>query len=130
MGRLALRDGLGMMTALGYSGIVLMDIMRKMDMPLEPYFIDTGFHFPETLELMRGIERDWHVKFNILKPSMTEAGLLAENGAAALEVQPRPLLPPHEDRAAAKGSPRKKSLAQRSQARPVRKPGAHRRCRG
>ena len=44
---------IGMFTGFGYGGIVLMDILKESEIFIDVYFIDTGFHFPETLEIAR-----------------------------------------------------------------------------
>jgi phosphoadenosine phosphosulfate reductase len=62
--------GLGLTTALGYSGIVLLDLMRRHIDPVHAYFIDTGCHFPETLELKLRIERAWGVDFTVLRADL------------------------------------------------------------
>lgn len=62
--------GLGLMTALGYSGIVLLDLVRQHIDPVDAYFIDTGRHFPETLELKLRIEKEWGVEFTVLRPEL------------------------------------------------------------
>ena len=61
---------LGIMTALGYSGIVLMDHLRKLNIEFSPYFIDTCFHFQETLNLLKQLEDSWNIKFNVIHPTI------------------------------------------------------------
>ena len=41
---------IGMTTSFQNSGIVLLDMIRKIAFGFPVFFIDTGFHFPETLE--------------------------------------------------------------------------------
>ena len=50
---------LGMTTAFGYSGVYLMYLIRQMDLPIDIYFIDTGYHFPETYEFAEEIKQKW-----------------------------------------------------------------------
>ncbi len=47
MGRAALS------TAFGPGGIVLLDIVHRRQLDVRVHFLDTGFHFPETLELVQ-----------------------------------------------------------------------------
>lgn len=55
-------DRLGMTTAFGYSGIVLMDHIRKLGIDIDIFFIDTGFHFQETLDLAARIRDEWGLR--------------------------------------------------------------------
>ncbi len=81
-------DRLGVMTALGYSGIVLMDLLRQRLPALTAYFIDTGFHFPETLALMDRLEAEWNVRFVRLGPSLRGEQIDSIIGARAWESNP------------------------------------------
>lgn len=58
------KDKLAMTTAFGYSGIVLMSYIKKLIPKLPIYFIDTGYHFEETLKLAEKIKKEW--KLNII----------------------------------------------------------------
>ncbi len=60
-------DGLAMTTAFGYSGIVLMSFVKDTIPELPIYFIDTRFHFEETLKLAAKIKKEW--KLNIINIS-------------------------------------------------------------
>lgn len=60
-------DGLAMTTAFGYSGIVLMSFIKDIIPDLPIYFIDTRFHFEETLKLAEKIKKEW--KLNIINIS-------------------------------------------------------------
>ncbi len=64
-------DRLGFMTALGYSGLVLMDFVRKRRPDMEIFTIDTGHLFPETIELRERLAREWGIRFTVLRPLMT-----------------------------------------------------------
>ncbi|MBD3379458.1 MAG: phosphoadenylyl-sulfate reductase [Candidatus Omnitrophica bacterium] len=55
---------LGMTTGLGYSGMVLMHHIYKLGLDMDLYFIDTGFHFKETLDLLEEVKDRW--KLNIV----------------------------------------------------------------
>ncbi len=57
---------LGMTTGLGYSGMILMHYIYKMGLDIDLYFIDTGYHFPETIELVQRIKDEWGLKINII----------------------------------------------------------------
>ena len=64
-------DRLGFMTALGYSGVVLLHHILKLKPDIEANFIDTGFHFPETLQFLQRLRNEWGVKFVVLRPHMS-----------------------------------------------------------
>jgi len=68
-------DGLGFMTALGYSGLVLMDFVRRRRPDMEIFTIDTGHLFPETIELRERLAREWGIRFTVLRPLMPMAEL-------------------------------------------------------
>lgn len=63
-------DQVGMMTALGYSGVVLMDHVRKIRPGFEVVFVDTGFHFPQTLAFLEDLQQRWELNFNVVQPSL------------------------------------------------------------
>ncbi len=47
---------LGFTTGLGFGGVVLLDLLRRHMPVVEVFFIDTGNHFDETLELLHRLE--------------------------------------------------------------------------
>jgi len=81
-------NGLAMTTAFGYSGIVLMSFIKDIIPDLPIYFIDTRFHFEETLKLAEKIEKEW--KLNIIKISTqyTEEELKEIMGREAYKTNP------------------------------------------
>jgi len=81
-------EGLAMTTAFGYSGIVLMSFVRDTLPELPIYFIDTRYHFEETLKLAEKIKREW--KLNIIKISTqySEGELVEILGEKAYESNP------------------------------------------
>jgi phosphoadenosine phosphosulfate reductase len=81
-------DRLGVMTALGYSGIVLMDLLRRRVDTLTAHFIDTGFHFDETLELLERLESEWNVRFVRLQPSLARKEIESIIGERAWKTAP------------------------------------------
>lgn len=60
-------NDLAITTAFGYSGIILMSFVKEVIPELPIYFIDTKFHFEETLKLAKKIKDDW--KLNIINIS-------------------------------------------------------------
>ncbi|MFP4363194.1 MAG: phosphoadenylyl-sulfate reductase [Spirochaetia bacterium] len=59
---------LGMTTAFGYSGLVILHHLYKMNIPIDIYFIDTGFHFPQTLNFAKELQERWDLNLNIIRP--------------------------------------------------------------
>lgn len=49
-------SGLSIGTGLGASGIVLMDMALEIDPDVDIFYIDTGYFFPETIDLIRRLE--------------------------------------------------------------------------
>ncbi len=81
-------NALAMTTAFGYSGIVLMDFIRRITPELPIYFIDTRRHFPETIELMNTIKNDWGLNIQCLYPYFEEEKLREIIGDDAHESNP------------------------------------------
>jgi phosphoadenosine phosphosulfate reductase len=60
--RRLLGDGLMMTTSFQKGGMVLLHLARELMPDLPIYFLDTGFHFPETMEFAERIHREWGIK--------------------------------------------------------------------
>src|SRR5688572_14396038 len=58
-------------TGFGVEGAALIDIAAKINPRPFVFFVDTGFHFAETLELRRRIERRYGVEIHALEPELT-----------------------------------------------------------
>lgn len=56
-------------TAFGLTGLVTIDMISKMKLPIDLVFIDTLFHFPQTLELVEKVEKKYNKKVSVLKPA-------------------------------------------------------------
>lgn len=70
-----------MTTAFGYSGMVLLHHAVQHMPEMKVYFVDTGFHFPETLEFAERIRREWGLNVETLRPVLTRAELEDRLGA-------------------------------------------------
>ncbi|MFG0284871.1 MAG: phosphoadenylyl-sulfate reductase [Phycisphaerales bacterium JB039] len=86
--------GLGFTTALGYGGIVLLDLLRRRTGLVEAHFIDTGHHFDETIELLGRIEA-WsdaagagRIRFIILRPEVSDEDVVRAAGSPPWKVNP------------------------------------------
>ncbi|ODV84202.1 hypothetical protein CANARDRAFT_29357 [[Candida] arabinofermentans NRRL YB-2248] len=59
-------------TAFGLTGLCILDMLDKLDTPIEPIdlvFIDTLYHFPQTLELIEKVKAKYSkFKLHIYKP--------------------------------------------------------------
>jgi len=68
-------DKLAMTTAFGYSGIVLMSFVKDIVPEMPIYFIDTRYHFEETLKLAEKIKKEWKLNIIYLSTKYTEEEL-------------------------------------------------------
>ncbi|MEO0600785.1 MAG: phosphoadenylyl-sulfate reductase [Myxococcota bacterium] len=57
-------------TAFGPGGIVLLDLVQRLELDVDIHFLDTGFHFPETLELVRTWQ-DRGLDIQIVSPELS-----------------------------------------------------------
>lgn len=73
-------DELGMTTAFGYSGIVLLHHVIQIIPNQKIYFIDTGFHFPETLQFCEWITNEWNLNLEIIRPAINREELYSKLG--------------------------------------------------
>ena len=63
-------------TAFGPGGIVLLDMIQRRALDVRVHFLDTGFHFPETLDLVRRWQ-ERGVDIEIVKPELSPLKALA-----------------------------------------------------
>ncbi len=76
---LANYDDVVMTTGLNLSGTVLLDIASRAGFAGKLIFVDTGYHFPETLHFWQSLEAKYsRISFVKLQPK-TEAGFLFES---------------------------------------------------
>lgn len=68
-------EEIAMTTAFGYSGLTLLDHVLKIMPDIKLYFIDTGFHFQETLEFCNKLSKMWNLNIEILKPDLSKKEL-------------------------------------------------------
>jgi phosphoadenosine phosphosulfate reductase len=81
-------DKLAMTTAFGYSGIVLMSFVKDIVPELPIYFIDTRFHFEETLKLAEKIKKEWKLNIIYISTTYTEEELEKIIGKEAYKTDP------------------------------------------
>jgi phosphoadenosine phosphosulfate reductase len=78
----------GLTTSFQNSGIVLIDMIRKIAFGFPIFFIDTGFHFPETLEFKARLVREWGLNVHTIIPQMSRARQEKEHGPLLYERDP------------------------------------------
>ena len=62
-----------MSTAFGPSGIVLMDLAAKINPGARVFFIDTGYHFEETLQMIDRVQERFDIDLQVIKPKRSVA---------------------------------------------------------
>lgn len=55
-------------TAFGLTGLITIDLIAKLKLDIDLVFIDTLYHFPQTLELVQKVKEKYHPKLHIFKP--------------------------------------------------------------
>ncbi len=64
-------ENLAIGTAFGASGMVLIDLALRIDPHVDIFYIDTGYFFAETLELIRRAEEHYGRSFRRVTPAQT-----------------------------------------------------------
>jgi len=70
------------------SGIVLLHMLRKITLEFPIFFIDTGYHFPETLEFKTRLIREWKLNVHTIVPEMGKSEQLRVYGPRLFERDP------------------------------------------
>ena len=65
-----LGDALMMSTAFQKNGMVILHLLREIAPRIPVFFLDTGFHFPETLEFTEKLRREWQVNIILKRPKL------------------------------------------------------------
>ena len=69
-----------MSTAFGPSGIVLMDLAAKINPGARVFFIDTGYHFEETLQMIDRVQKRFDINLEVITPKRSVADQEVEFG--------------------------------------------------
>lgn len=77
--------GLIMTSAFGASGMVLIHMIKDICPEIPILFLNTGFHFPETLEFLNRIQSLWDIRVIELKPAMSKEDLFQKLGPKPYE---------------------------------------------
>jgi phosphoadenosine phosphosulfate reductase len=64
-------SGLSIGTSFGASGIVLMDLALKIQPDVDIFYIDTGYFFPETAQLIQKLENHYQRNFRRVAPAQS-----------------------------------------------------------
>lgn len=70
------------------SGIVLIHMLRKISFDFPIFFIDTGYHFPETVDFKNRLVREWRLNVHTIIPVMSKAEQYHIHGPRLFERDP------------------------------------------
>lgn len=62
------RFGHDLVVASSFQNGVIIDVATKVDPNVEVVFLDTGFHFPETLEFLESVRERYQLQLSVLLP--------------------------------------------------------------
>ena len=75
-----LGEGLMMTTSFQKSGMIILHMVRDIVPELPVFFLDTGFHFSETLEFAERIRREWGINLILQRPKLFGEDFAAKHG--------------------------------------------------
>lgn len=79
---------LGMTSAFGYSGVILMYHLQEIYPEIPIYFIDTRFHFDETLQFIDQLENSWNLNVHRISTDLDEGEIEDRIGSEAWNRRP------------------------------------------
>jgi len=82
------KDDLGMTSAFGYSGMILMNFFRELFPELPIYFLDTRFHFESTMKFVDSVKCEWKLNIIKLSPEKSEEEIQVLLGKKPFEKNP------------------------------------------
>lgn len=77
-----------MSTAFGKTGMVILHMVKDIIPDLEIYFLDTGFHFQESLAFADRIRREWGLRITLHRPRLYGDAFRARHGERIYETDP------------------------------------------
>jgi len=83
-----LGERLMMSTAFGKSGMVILHVLKDRAPKIPVYFLDTGFHFRETLEYLARIESEWGLEIRVHRPKIHGLDFIRRFGEKLYERDP------------------------------------------
>jgi phosphoadenosine phosphosulfate reductase len=75
-------DRAALSTAFGPSGVALMHLAAQVNPGARVFFVDTGFHFAETLEMIERVQARLAVNIQVIEPAITIAEQARRHGDA------------------------------------------------
>jgi phosphoadenosine phosphosulfate reductase len=79
---------LTMATAFGAEGCCLLHMLAEIDADVRVFNLDTGYQFPETLELRERIRDRYGIEVEFVRPEMTVEEYEAEHGGPLYRLRP------------------------------------------
>ncbi len=79
---------LTMATAFGAEGCCLLHMLAEMDADVRVFNLDTGYQFPETLELRERIRDRYGIEVELIRPELTVEEYEAEHGGPLYRLRP------------------------------------------
>jgi phosphoadenosine phosphosulfate reductase len=81
-------DKLTMATAFGAEGCCLIHLLAEIDPGIRIFNLETGYQFPETLQLRERIKERYGIEVEYIRPEMTVAEYEAEHGGPLYRIRP------------------------------------------
>lgn len=82
------KEKIAMTTAFQISGVVIMHMLKKLGISIPIFFIDTGFHFPQTIDFQERITKLFQLNVTVIKPKALKCDLESKNGKYIYESNP------------------------------------------
>ncbi len=79
---------LTMATAFGAEGCCLIHLLAKINPRVRIFNLDTGYQFPETLEVRERIKERYGIEVEMIRPEMTVTEYEAEHGGPLYRIRP------------------------------------------
>ena len=83
-----IESNIAMTTSFQISGVVLLHMLHTLNMKIPLFFIDTGFHFPETLIFKERITRLYDLHVQTVKPRIEKKDLEKKHGKYLYRTNP------------------------------------------
>lgn len=83
-----LGEDLMMSTAFGKSGMCLLYMIQKLALPIPVFFVDTGFHFPETIAFIETLRERWSIDLRRERPRLYGVDFIRKYGERVYETDP------------------------------------------
>ncbi|HEY7425073.1 MAG TPA: phosphoadenylyl-sulfate reductase [Gemmataceae bacterium] len=81
-------DKLTMATAFGAEGCCLIHLLAEIDPAIRIFNLETGYQFPETLQVRERIKERYGIAVEYIRPEMTVAEYEAEHGGPLYRIRP------------------------------------------